>query len=80
MFLDIRISFFQGPSEGMESMYGKDPQPEFANIPRIFQESSQKFGGEAPNLQQYSCNILGILANSAWRYFPYMLSIPSEGP
>ena len=39
-------SFPQGPSEGMESMYGKDPQAELANIPRILLE----IGGFAPNL------------------------------
>ena len=30
----------QGPSEGMQSMRGKDPQAELVNIPRRFQEYS----------------------------------------
>ena len=66
----------QGPSEAMEGMYGKDPQAELANLPRIWLEYFWKLGASPP----ISNNILGILANSDWGSFPYMISIPSEGP
>ena len=64
----------------MESMYGKDPQAELADIPQIFTGIVVENEGEAPNFQQYSYKVIGILANSAWGSFPYMHSKPSEGP
>ena len=59
---------FQEHSEGMESMYGNDPQAELANLHRIFQEYSKKLGAKPPT----SNNIPTIF----WEYLPILLGDP----
>ena len=65
---DQAIPTRQGPLEGMESMYGKDPEVELANLLRVFQDLFQKLGAKPPICNNSSTIIL--------EYWPIQLGNP----
>ena len=71
---------YQGPSEGMKYMYGKDPQAELANILQDMLRLFLEIGGGAPYFQQCSYSILGLLASSAWVLKVLDLNTRNTGP
>ena len=69
-----------GQFQVWQEVWQRIAKAELANIPRIFQEDSRKLGAKPLISNNIPIIFWEYLPIRPWGSFPYMLSIPSEGP